>query len=398
MRRFVLAVSFAVFAVTAFAADEKPSLPSWFPQPAGLFGVKDLHQYAYADFDVSIDGKTTLPRNEGGDAVATGRLWRFDLDDPKDNAWTVVANDLLKQGFRFVHGDMSSVSASSTLQKGEGDHAIYVSFWQCCDSAAIIQPAPNPFHVTLKAPSATPEVFGDQDDIPYITPVAGSELVSGKTETDDTWSQPGCSDTQEMGTSDTTREYNAPAGMSDFALIETYEKAFRAAGWDPVCRTSHHEMDARYTKNGRDIGVYIASADWQPGYSIEVVDTGAGLRSQLKTNCKAALYGVNFDFDKATLRADADPALNQLLGVLRDEPKMSVEIGGHTDNVGKPDYNMKLSDARAAAVRQWLIAHGIAANRLTSHGYGDTVPLVPNSSDEDRARNRRVEIKRADCG
>jgi outer membrane protein OmpA-like peptidoglycan-associated protein len=78
---------------------------------------------------------------------------------------------------------------------------------------------------------------------------------------------------------------------------------------------------------------------------------------------------------------------------MKDEPKLSLEIGGHTDNVGKPDYNMKLSDERAAAVRQWLVAHGIAASRLTSRGYGDTQPVVPNNSDENRAKNRRVEVK-----
>jgi len=86
-----------------------------------------------------------------------------------------------------------------------------------------------------------------------------------------------------------------------------------------------------------------------------------------------------------------------VLNLMKADPKLAIEIGGHTDNVGKPDYNLKLSDARAAAVRQWLIEHGIAAARLTSRGYGDTQPLVPNTSDENRARNRRVELKRAGC-
>ncbi|MBS2029250.1 MAG: OmpA family protein [Deltaproteobacteria bacterium] len=74
-----------------------------------------------------------------------------------------------------------------------------------------------------------------------------------------------------------------------------------------------------------------------------------------------------------------------------------VEIGGHTDNVGTHDYNLKLSDARAAAVKDWLTAHGIAAGRLTSHGYGDTQPIVPNDSELNRAKNRRVELKKPNC-
>ena len=79
------------------------------------------------------------------------------------------------------------------------------------------------------------------------------------------------------------------------------------------------------------------------------------------------------------------------------DPSYSAEVGGHTDNVGKAAYNMSLSDRRAAAVKDWLVAHGVAASRLSSRGYGDTVPLVPNDSDAHRARNRRVELKRKDC-
>ena len=76
---------------------------------------------------------------------------------------------------------------------------------------------------------------------------------------------------------------------------------------------------------------------------------------------------------------------------------MKLEIGGHTDNVGGTAYNEKLSDRRAATVKQWLISHGIETSRLTTHGYGQSQPLVPNDSDAHRARNRRVELKKPDC-
>ena len=113
--------------------------------------------------------------------------------------------------------------------------------------------------------------------------------------------------------------------------------------------------------------------------------------------CTIEVYGVNFDFDKAEPRADSEPMLKQVLALFTGTPSFSAEIGGHTDTVGTEAYNIKLSDARAAAVKNWLVKHGVAAARVTSHGYGDTRPLLPNSSDENRGKNRRVELQRANC-
>lgn len=114
-------------------------------------------------------------------------------------------------------------------------------------------------------------------------------------------------------------------------------------------------------------------------------------------SCKIEVYGVNFDFDKSVLRPESEPVLQQVLTLFTGTPTFAAEVGGHTDNVGTPAYNLKLSDARAAAVKTWLVGHGVATTRITSHGFGDTQPLLPNTSDENRFKNRRVELKRADC-
>ena len=83
--------------------------------------------------------------------------------------------------------------------------------------------------------------------------------------------------------------------------------------------------------------------------------------------------------------------------MFQSEPGYSAEIGGHTDDVGDKSYNLKLSGERATAVADWLTAHGVAASRITTAGYGDTRPLVPNKDDESRAKNRRTELRRKDC-
>ncbi len=110
---------------------------------------------------------------------------------------------------------------------------------------------------------------------------------------------------------------------------------------------------------------------------------------------KVILYGINFDLDKDTLRPDSEPTLKEIGKLMADNPRLSIHVVGHTDNQGKPDYNLDLSRRRAAAVTRELTSkYGVAAGRMDSFGCGPYAPAASNGSEEDRAKNRRVELVR----
>jgi len=111
------------------------------------------------------------------------------------------------------------------------------------------------------------------------------------------------------------------------------------------------------------------------------------------------LKGVNFDFDKSTLRPDAVAILNEAIEILKRYPELKVEVAGHTDSKGTDAYNQSLSERRASAVYDYLTSNGIDAGRLVGpNGYGESRPIAPNANDdgsdnpEGRARNRRTEL------
>ena len=106
------------------------------------------------------------------------------------------------------------------------------------------------------------------------------------------------------------------------------------------------------------------------------------------------MEGVNFELNSAELTAGAKEVLMKVVRTLKDYPEMTLLIKGHTDNIGSDAYNLKLSQRRAASVRQFLIDNGIAPSRLESVGYGETQPIATNDTPEGRAKNRRIEFYR----
>jgi len=199
-------------------------------------------------------------------------------------------------------------------------------------------------------------------------------------------------------------KYQTDAGNvapSPLAIIRNHQQAIAKIGG-----TVQYE-DQRYTvlktsKDGKEIWAQVDTA-WMKGYMLtivekqsmvqEVVASAELFQSGLKASGHVEVPGVYFDTGKAELKPESDAAVAEIAKLLKADPALKVYVVGHTDNVASLDLNTKLSQARAEAVVQALVAkHGIAAARLIGRGVGPLTPVASNDSEEGRARNRRVEL------
>ena len=123
-----------------------------------------------------------------------------------------------------------------------------------------------------------------------------------------------------------------------------------------------------------------------------------GNRLVVVTDCEVKItQQIHFEFNKDKIRPESFPVLDAVVDVLDKNPKITLEVQGHTDNKGAPAYNKDLSNRRAHSVMKYLIAHGVTIGRLTAAGYGMDRPLVDNSTELNRALNRRVQFIRSEA-
>lgn len=122
--------------------------------------------------------------------------------------------------------------------------------------------------------------------------------------------------------------------------------------------------------------------------------TNADVSASLGETGRVTLSNVHFATGKADITPDSEAALNDAVSALKEHPEWKIRVEGFTDNVGSREANLKLSSERAEAVMNWLADHGIDRGRLSAKGYGESRPVARNSSEEGRAKNRRVELVR----
>jgi outer membrane protein OmpA-like peptidoglycan-associated protein len=152
-----------------------------------------------------------------------------------------------------------------------------------------------------------------------------------------------------------------------------------------------HPLALRIANGGRGEGF-----PFKPRFAREIVRidyADEGMRETLERECRVEVPGIYFDFNRDTLKPQSAPALTQIAHTLREMKGRRMVIEGHTDNVGGDAYNDDLSARRAHAVRAALLTeHGVAADQLTTRGFGERKPVESNDTIAGRARNRRVEL------
>jgi outer membrane protein OmpA-like peptidoglycan-associated protein len=124
----------------------------------------------------------------------------------------------------------------------------------------------------------------------------------------------------------------------------------------------------------------------------EITADASSLMDELEKSGHVAVYGILFDTGKATLQPSSESVLNEIVKLMQDNSDLKLRIEGHADNVGAQAANQALSEKRAASVKEWLVNHGVAADRRSAAGFDDTKPVAENTTDDGRAKNRRVEL------
>jgi OOP family OmpA-OmpF porin len=141
----------------------------------------------------------------------------------------------------------------------------------------------------------------------------------------------------------------------------------------------------------REDQYFLTVVERQPHVMRAALLPAEEMKRELDAKGHVALY-INFDFNKADIRPDSQPVVDEVVKLLEDNPGLSLTVEGHTDNVGAPDYNKRLSGDRARSVVAALTAKGIEARRLKAAGFGQDKPIADNGTEEGRAKNRRVEL------
>lgn len=218
------------------------------------------------------------------------------------------------------------------------------------------------------------------------------------------WSESGPGQTKTLEGQVEIVRYICPAKLSLLQIARNGEAAMRKAGFaiDFSGKTEDNNPMVTGHKGPQWMEIKTEAWNeyttyWQSAVKVQQMaqelETNAGaLADEINKSGRVAVYGINFDTGKSTLKPESDKVLGEIAILLKNNAGWKLRLEGHTDNVGGKAANQALSEQRAAAVVAWLVKNGIGKDRLAAQGFGDSKPVADNSSEEGRAKNRRVEL------
>ncbi len=187
-------------------------------------------------------------------------------------------------------------------------------------------------------------------------------------------------------------------------IAMNYENALKKIG-AKILVSAEREirlMEGKVERNGAVLYVSVEAFNEGTRYSIhiiekqamkqEVVADAASLKASLAATGKAVVEGIYFEADKAVLKPESAPAIEQVVRLMSQDAALKLFVVGHTANVGSVETSVQLSNERAKAVVQMLVSKGVAAARLKPIGVGPYSPAASNRTEEGRSLNRRVEL------
>jgi OmpA-OmpF porin, OOP family len=199
--------------------------------------------------------------------------------------------------------------------------------------------------------------------------------------------------------------YNIQEGLKSASMLEivrNYSAALKKVSGQ-VLYEGDRFIVCRVEKEGKEIWLSVEAYNDGTSYQIVIVEKKAMTQSvvtnpemlagDLKSSGHVAVYGIYFDSGKSEIKPESEPVIKAIADLLIADPGLKLFVVGHTDNDGEFEANLKLSEARAAAVGSALTGkHGIDSSRLIARGVGQLCPVVSNDAPEGKAKNRRVEL------
>ena len=184
---------------------------------------------------------------------------------------------------------------------------------------------------------------------------------------------------------------------------------YKAAALEKGAKVMYERSRGKLTftlpnKSGGATWVYVSARTGQ--YDLFIIEE-VGFEKQLEFGAEKlkkalyekgniAVYGINFDIDKANLKPGAEKVVIEIVKLMKSNPQLKIEIQGHTDNTGSTAHNLSLSKQRAETVQKFLMLYGIHSSRIVPKGFGSSKPIAANDTQKDRAKNRRVELVKVD--